>query len=762
MKNKRKVNKKAVAAIMAFMMTLGSAAAPLSDSGFAVVPMNVTVADAAAITSYDLNSTTTYKALTKAKVQAMYDDAMRPVGSYTWDSIDSWFVKGKRSSSGSSWYEGVLSQDTVKTFENTVNLYRRLCGLYDISVETGSLYQKGALVRSTDSTFAHNLSSGYTRPKGMSTALWNEGVKCPNMILSMGRAPSRLAYGWISEAGNIAGNTNTGHRMVLLSSALSKLKFGYAESTGLADMVRGTARVKEAAATYPSAGYMPTELVDSQAAAPWMVMLNGSKLRVSDINKVRVTVTSGGKTWTRTKANGGLRQGPELSMYGSQFIEFNKPDIASGKNYTGSYTVNVTGLTDAAGKSASLRYTINFFNAETPYEERIDLSSGKADLKLSRYEFYYDGKEKKPEATVTYNGKTLKRGVDYNLIYMNNTKEGIAWVSASGIGKYKNTVSKTFTILKDNRKDLSKYTASLSASSFWYTGKVCKPTVTVRNGSTVLKQGTDYTVSYTNCTNVGTATVTITGKGDYKGKITKNYKIVKDSRTDLSKCRVSLAKSVVDYDGKAQTPAVTVKYGGKTLKAGTDYTVSYTNNKAVGTAKVTVTGKGSYKGSVSKTFRIAVHVYAATVNTEHTIDRYVEFTGKPIKYHMSLTVNGKKLREGVDYEYTKWENNINIGTAKAYVRFIGKYTGAIIRNIHITDKTVVRAEDCTTTINKSYAFNGKPVAPKLPLIFNGKALTLGKDYTVSYTDNDKPGTATAHFKLTGSYIGWLKISYNIV
>lgn len=71
----------------------------------------------------------------------------------------------------------------------------------------------------------------------------------------------------------------------------------------------------------------------------------------------------------------------------------------------------------------------------------------------------------------------------------------------------------------------------------------------------------------------------------------------------LSKAKVSSISNQT-YTGKNIKPAVTVKYGSKVLKAGTDYTLKYSNNKAVGKAKVTITGKGSYSGTVTKTFTI--------------------------------------------------------------------------------------------------------------------------------------------------------------
>ena len=133
-----------------------------------------------------------------------------------------------------------------------------------------------------------------------------------------------------------------------------------------------------------------------------------------------------------------------------------------------------------------------------------------------------------------------------------------------------------------------------------YTGKAITQSPVVKLSGKTLKAGTDYTVAYKNNTKVGTATVTITGKGSYTGTISKTFKI---NAASIAKATVS-GISNKTYTGKAITQNPTVKLGSKTLKKGTDYTVSYKNNKAVGKATVTIKGKGNYTGTISKTFKI--------------------------------------------------------------------------------------------------------------------------------------------------------------
>ena len=150
-----------------------------------------------------------------------------------------------------------------------------------------------------------------------------------------------------------------------------------------------------------------------------------------------------------------------------------------------------------------------------------------------------------------------------------------------------------------SRISISKASVTLSTSTYAYDGKAKTPSVNVKVNGKTLKKDTDYTVSYSNNTKVGTAKVTITGKGNYTGSVSKTYSI----KNNFKKATVS-SISTKAFTGKNITQSITVKYNGKTLKNGTDYTVSYSSNKNIGTATVKITGKGSYTGTITKTFKI--------------------------------------------------------------------------------------------------------------------------------------------------------------
>ena len=148
---------------------------------------------------------------------------------------------------------------------------------------------------------------------------------------------------------------------------------------------------------------------------------------------------------------------------------------------------------------------------------------------------------------------------------------------------------------------LNTFDIKISNDSKTYNGKSQKPTITIKNMDfTVLKEGTDYTIEWLDDTvNAGSKNFKIIGKGKYKGNITKTYTI---SRASLSSATVKTENKT--YTGQKIFIDSKVTIGKKTLINGTDYTVTFKNNKAVGTATVTIKGKGNYTGSISKTFKI--------------------------------------------------------------------------------------------------------------------------------------------------------------
>jgi len=115
-----------------------------------------------------------------------------------------------------------------------------------------------------------------------------------------------------------------------------------------------------------------------------------------------------------------------------------------------------------------------------------------------------------------------------------------------------------------------------------------------------LELGKDYTISYSDNVNVGTVTATIIGIGHYCDTRTITYNIVPKSISDIT---ISPIEKQV-YTGSAISPEITISYLDMPLTNGKDYTIVYNNNTEIGTATVTITGKGNFSGEITKTFVI--------------------------------------------------------------------------------------------------------------------------------------------------------------
>lgn len=150
-----------------------------------------------------------------------------------------------------------------------------------------------------------------------------------------------------------------------------------------------------------------------------------------------------------------------------------------------------------------------------------------------------------------------------------------------------------------------KYNISAATTSIdpqAYTGAPIAPKPQIMyEGVGCLVEGKDYVLSYENNISLGLATIYVAGIGDFTGARKFYFQI---TAAPLDSCTLSLSQSSYVYSGRACTPSVTVKQGAKTLDLGTDYQVSYSNNINVGTASVTVTGKGNYAGTKTVTFQI--------------------------------------------------------------------------------------------------------------------------------------------------------------
>lgn len=365
-------------------------------------------------------------------------------------------------------------------------------------------------------------------------------------------------------------------------------------------------------------------------------------------------------------------------------------------------------------------------------------------LKITVPSVTYNGKAQKPAVTVKYNNYKFKNGTDYTLSYKNNTKIGTATVTVKGKGKLSGTRSVTFKI---NAKPIKNAVITYN-NSLTYNGSTLSPAVTVKYGNATLKKNTDYTVAYSNNVNAGTGTITITGKGIYGGSVKKTFTIKK---LGISATAVSGTGNKV-YTGSVIKPVPAVKVGGRTLKNGTDFTVSYKNNTEPGTATLSVTGKGNYSGSISKTFKITAR---AINDVEVTVPDTV-FTGVQVRPDVVVSYGNYQFINNSDYTLS-FKDNVNIGTASVVVTGKNHLSGSRTVTFPIEKADISSTEIAV----KNATFTGSAVKSAVDVRLGNVTLKEGTHYTLSYKNNVNAGTAQVTVSGKGSLEGAVTKNFTI-
>ncbi len=412
----------------------------------------------------------------------------------------------------------------------------------------------------------------------------------------------------------------------------------------------------------------------------------------------------------------GSAKKPSVEIYGlNQNIDY---EVVYENNVNvGTATVTVRGKGNYTGEAV-----VTFEIVAANIADKVAL--------LSYETVIYDGLAKLP--SVQIDGLTENK--DYEVVYKDNVNAGTATVTVKGKGNYTGVVVRTFAI---TAADINDQLIHLEYATTVYDGTAKEPSVQI----TGLKQNTDYEVVYKNNVNVGTATVTVRGKGNYTGQVVLTFTI---TAADIAEKEVSLSYETVVYDGAEKTPVVQVAG----LTENSDYEVIYENNKDVGTASVTVKGKGNYTGAVVRTFAItAADIAEKEITLSYETVIYEGLAKKP-----SVQIDG--LNQNVDYEVV-YENNINVGTATVTVSGKGNYTGVVTLTFTITPESIANKD--ITLSYESVTYDGTAKTPSV----NISGLTENIDYEVVYENNVNAGTATVTVSGRGNYSGEVELTFTI-
>ena len=492
------------------------------------------------------------------------------------------------------------------------------------------------------------------------------------------------------------------------------------------------------------------------------------------------------------------------------------------------YEVNLpSDMPSAAGK-ANVTITAesssgNLENSKT-YEASFGASISDYTVELEKDTYTYTGSAIEPvvssvSKTEDETTTTLVAGTDYDISYSNNEGVGTGTVTVTGIGNYAGTATTTFTITADTKAFAS--LALTEDASFTYDGSdhatdltAGKFTVTLANGETL--EGSGFTVAYkdsagdvvTAIKNADTYTVTATGTGNYAGaEASTTIRVEKADLSDITVAKDATTEkgenggllvvyldgtsgtensydtndtviaegSIVAYTGSATMSGVAISYGDDTLASGTDYDITKSGIRNVGTATITITAKDdtNVKGTKTITYQVASDLSSITGGTDGDVTvntEDYEYTGSGITPDIDVTYYGYDLTEGTDYTVayysdsafsTKVDPPTDVGTY--YVKIIGKgnYTGEttatnITSNIVAMNLEDIYKADRTSIVvsgleNVTYDEDVTEYEPVTGVTVNGYTLEAS-DYYVTYNNNTSDGSAnvTASVSITGN------------
>ncbi len=432
-------------------------------------------------------------------------------------------------------------------------------------------------------------------------------------------------------------------------------------------------------------------------------------------------------------------------------------DGAPGIIATSDYTVSYTGNVNAGTATATITATAGgnykgFASAQFVIHKKMLSGLMIADIPG----LTYTGAALEPLPFVTDGIPNAIQASDYTVSYTNNVNAGIAHVmiSATAGGNYAGFGLKSFMI----QKKALDATMIAGIAAVTYDGSAHTPTISVTDGSPGTIKASDYTVSYQNNVNAGTATVTVAAAegGNYKGSASRAFTINKKALSD----GMIAAIAAVTYNGAAQTPALTVTDGTPSIIAASDYTVSYTNNVHAGAATATIaaTLNGNYSGAASRTFTVNKKPLDAAM-----IAAIASRTYDGTAYEPALTVadGAPSIITAADYTVS-YSTNVNAGTATATITATegGNYAGSASRAYTI-DKKALTADMVAEIVPLTYT--GSPLAPP-PVVTDGSpSIIKPSDYAVSYANNVNAGTATVTVAATaaGNYEGVVSKTFAI-
>ncbi|MCR5488158.1 MAG: chitobiase/beta-hexosaminidase C-terminal domain-containing protein [Lachnospiraceae bacterium] len=388
----------------------------------------------------------------------------------------------------------------------------------------------------------------------------------------------------------------------------------------------------------------------------------------------------------------------------------------------------------------------------------------------------------KGEFTVKYGGKVITKG--FTVSFNHNTDAGTAKLILKGTGedcgdgkgtKLAGTKAVTFKI---KGRPIRKAVVDALPTDAVYDGNPHTPAAKLTWGGTALKEGTDYTVSYSKNINAGKASVSYKGMGGYTGTLKKTFKIAKCDLADTSGL-ITVSVGAAPYEKGGAKPEVRLFLSGNELIAGQDFALKYNDNKAAGrTGTVTILGKKNFKGSISRSFEVTVRSLSCLNLVVPDVvwrNKKGNYRTKPVLYDL----NGKRLAVNTDYEgtftYRKSSASGNEGalleeadqmekgtwlmvslTAKG-----GNYTGTVSGVFRVVEKSISSVRFVIPDQTYIPGGSAELSQSEIDRITSTPAGVKTEVVPGSYKNNTRAGKASVTLHGLGSYGGTKTVTFRV-
>ena len=384
----------------------------------------------------------------------------------------------------------------------------------------------------------------------------------------------------------------------------------------------------------------------------------------------------------------------------------------------------------------------------------------------------YDGTAKEPSVTVKNSSEKTINSRNYTLAYENNVNIGTATVTITGIRECAGQKVKTFKIVPQQVTGVEVTELNYNSATITFQRVEGAAEYWIYKDGDRVAEVEDTTYTFTGLSAGKTykfsvrANATIDGE-DYTGKASETVSAKPFYRFEDCSLQVNYATKA--YTGKSVTNTFTIKNpDGKTLKKDEDYKVTYENNKNVGTATATITGKGKYTGTLTATFDIVPpKMGTPKVKVEQLANGtalYVTFKDVSQAEWFAIYLNGELYTKTGEFgHFTEYlEPGSYRVTVAAGVTIDGKdYIGAASDSVKVTARNTVA--NCNVVLDQTeFVYIGKSHKPVATVYgYDGEVLTEGVDYTVSYKNNKSTGKGYALITGKGSYNGTTKAYFTI-